>query len=134
MRRFDPRNLPTGLIIWECRHFGPLKNEFKCSIAWKSNKILILWPIDTKKGLIMSISLKVFCPVAFFMHHPLVMSNSTYYYCSDLGCLGWAIFGISFWIQKILRQQFFPHTIQRRDPSIRVKMHWFLCPFFGQKW
>ena len=47
------------------------KIAFKCSIVCKSNEILDLWPTGTQKSKKMSIFLKVFCPVAFFMHHPL---------------------------------------------------------------
>ena len=47
------------------------KNVFKWPIVCKSNEILDLWPIATQKDKKMSIFFKVFCPVAFFMHHPL---------------------------------------------------------------
>ena len=33
-------------------------------------------------------------------------------------------------IQEILRGQFFPHRIQKGDPSMLVKMHLFLGPFW----
>ena len=35
---------------------------------------------------------------------------------------------------KKFTSTFFSHTIQRGDPSMHLKMHLFLGPFWGQKW
>ena len=58
------------------------KIAFKCSIVCKSNEILDLWPTGTQKSKKMSNILKAFCPIAFFMHHPLdLMRNANTKQC-----------------------------------------------------
>ena len=71
MRLFDPKNANNMFDNLETQAYLAPKNVFKWPIVCKSNEILDLWPIATQKDIKMSIFFKVFCPVAFFMHHPL---------------------------------------------------------------
>ena len=71
MRLFDPKNANNMFDNLETQAYLAPKNVFKWPIVCQSNEILDLWPIATQKDKKMSIFFKVFCPVAFFMHHPL---------------------------------------------------------------
>ena len=61
-RLFDPKNSNNMFDYLETQGYLAPKNVFKWPIVCKSNEILDLWLIATQK---------VFCPVAFFMHHPV---------------------------------------------------------------